>query len=142
MTTLDIVKSYNEGLVERMMDWDAMRAHLVAHIAASATCVEPPSLPWGGTWTGPDGWIELFKKAMGIFAASSVTPGEGGPDRYITQGTTVVHRYSMSVTVNATGARGDFEGVEIYEVIDDKIRSCDVFLYDPVRLQSMLTASA
>jgi hypothetical protein len=142
MSALDVVKSYNAGLGTYMGDWDAMRAHLDGHLSPEAPCVEAPSLPWGGTWVGPDGWLEMFQRGTAAFEASPLSlGGPGVEDSYTVEGSTVVRRNCMTVVEEATGTSTDLLGVEIYEVGGDLIESCNVYFFDTALMQAKLAGS-
>jgi hypothetical protein len=142
VSALDVVKSYNAGLGANMGDWDAMRAHLDKHLTSEAACVEATSLPWGGTWVGPDGWLEMFQKGTAAFEASPLTlGGPGVEDTYTVEGSTVVRRNCMTVIEEATGTATDLLGVEIYEVGDDGIESCNVYFFDTALMAAKIAGS-
>jgi hypothetical protein len=142
VSALDVVKSYNAGLGANMGDWDAMRAHLNKHLTSEAACVEAASLPWGGTWVGPDGWLEMFQKGTAAFEASPLTlGGPGVEDSYTVEGSTVVRRNCMTVVEEATGTATDLLGVEIYEVGDEGIESCNVYFFDTALMAAKIAGA-
>jgi ketosteroid isomerase-like protein len=60
--------------------WEAFgRGDLDAAVATtsdSAAIVIPESLPWGGTYTGPDGFKEMINKFLSYFEEVNPTPQE------------------------------------------------------------------
>ena len=143
MSALDVVKSYNAGLSVHMGDWEGMRAHLAAHLTDDATCVEAASLPWGGTWVGPDGYVEMFQLGTAAFEKSPLSLGGSAmEDVYTVEGPTVVRRNCMTVVDDTTGEQTDLVGVEIYEVGPEKIESIHVYFFDTALMASKLAAVA
>ncbi len=144
MTTdnVNIVKAYNDCLAKFMGQPEPLREGLREFLTDESTCVEAPSLPWGGTWVGPDGWLEMFQRGTAAFEASPLSlGGPGVEDTYTVEGSTVVRRNCMTVVEEASGTSTDLLGVEIYEVGDGRIQSCNVYFFDTALMQSKLAGS-
>jgi uncharacterized protein len=82
----------------------------------------PDSLPWGGTYTGPEGFRDFLDKLSASFDQFSATPEKvlGADDNHV-----VV----VAKTKGRTKARTPFEGsaVWIYQLRDGKIADAESF---------------
>ena len=115
-TNADTVKSGWEAFAEG--DLDAA----TSTTSDSAEIVVPESLPWGGTYTGPDGFKEMITKFLSNF--ESVSPA---PQEFIeADGGRVI------VTVSGTGTTKsgnelDGDSVWLYRVDHGKIEHAEFY---------------
>jgi ketosteroid isomerase-like protein len=106
--------------------WDAFgRGDIDAVIEAIAPSAEtrlPESLPWGGTYAGPDGFRDFLTKLGESFDQFSATPQKvlGADDNHV-----VV----LAKTKGRTKAGATFEGktIWIYQLRDGKIADAESF---------------
>lgn len=85
---------------------------------------EPPGLPYGGEWTGKDGFRALMEK-IGQTVAVEATPlglHEAGD--------TLVAIMRATFTSRATGASVEMPVCEVYGLTDGLISSADVYYKD------------
>jgi ketosteroid isomerase-like protein len=91
-------------------------------IAPSAETRVPESLPWGGTYTGPEGFQDFLAKLDASFEVFSATPEKvlGADDNHV-----VV----LAKTKGRTKGGGTFEGttIWIYQLRDGKIADAESF---------------
>jgi ketosteroid isomerase-like protein len=106
--------------------WDAFGRgdidSILETIAPSAETRVPESLPWGGTYTGPEGFQDFLAKLDASFEVFSATPQKvlGADDNHV-----VV----LAKTKGRTKAGGTVEGttVWIYQLRDGKIADAESF---------------
>jgi ketosteroid isomerase-like protein len=106
--------------------WDAFGRGdidaILETIAPSAETRLPESLPWGGTYTGPDGFQDFLAKLEASFEVFSATPEKvlGADDNHV-----VV----VAKTKGRTKGGGTLEGrtVWIYQLRDGKIADAESF---------------
>ena len=106
--------------------WDAFgRGDIEAVLDAFAPAAEtrvPESLPWGGTYAGPDGFRDFLAKLDESFEQFSATPEKvlGADDNHV-----VV----LAKTKGRTRAGGTIEAsaVWIYQLRDGKIADAETF---------------
>ena len=91
-------------------------------IAPSAETRLPESLPWGGTYEGPDGFRDFLTKLDDSFESFSATPQKvlGADDNHV-----VV----VAKTKGRTKAGGALEGqaIWLYQLRDGKIADAESF---------------
>jgi hypothetical protein len=122
-TPLEIVTSYNEALFGGIAtgSLDGINEYLTEE----TTCLESPTLPWGGLWVGPSGFAEMFSFSGGFEIASEVE------HMYWAEGVTVFHRMSFEIQVEGTDETTTVTSLELYKIEDEKIASIEVFFFDP-----------
>jgi len=106
--------------------WDAFgRGDIDALLDAFAPAAEtrvPESVPWGGTYTGPDGFRDFLAKLGESFEQFSATPEKvlGADDNHV-----VV----LAKTKGRTKGGGTIEGstMWIYQLRDGKIADAETF---------------
>jgi hypothetical protein len=106
--------------------WDAFgRGDIDAVLEAIAPSAEtrlPESLPWGGTYAGPDGFRDFLTKLGDSFEVFSATPQKvlGADDNHV-----VV----LAKTKGRTKAGATIEGktIWIYQLRDGKIADAESF---------------
>jgi ketosteroid isomerase-like protein len=131
---VDIVRAYNEALFAGRANGAALDA-IGDFLTEDTVCMESPTVPWGGTWVGPEGFAQMFS-ASDEFARS-----HGGRDYevsgleqgYWSDGPTVFHRIEISGK-RASGAEVSATILELYRVDGDKIASVEVFFFDPATM--------
>jgi len=104
--------------------WDAFARGdidaVLETIAPSAETRVPESLPWGGTYSGPEGFDQFLARLRDSFDEFSATPDKvlGADDNHVV----VVAR-----TKGRTKAGGTFEGttVWLYQLRDGKIADAE-----------------
>jgi hypothetical protein len=122
-TPLEIVTSYNEALFSGLAagSFDGINEYLTDE----TTCLESPTLPWGGKWVGPSGFAEMFSFSGDFEIASDIVHD------YWADGPTVFHRMSFDVTVGDDEAPTTVTSIELYKVESEKIASIEVFFFEP-----------
>jgi uncharacterized protein len=89
--------------------------------------VEAPSLPYGGTYRGPEGWVQLLEDFAAAWAHARVTPlwtlGKADGNRF-------AKMYRVSGVSTKTGKAFDTEVFELWEFEDGKIIRCTPYYYD------------
>ena len=106
--------------------WDAFaRGDMDAATATtsdSAEIVVPESLPWGGTYTGPDGFKEMIGKFMSNF--ESVSPA---PQEFIeADGDRVIVTVSGTGTTKSGNELGG-DSIWLYKVDDGEISHAEFY---------------
>jgi uncharacterized protein len=106
--------------------WDAFAEGdldtAVATTSDSAKIVIPESLPWGGTYTGPDGFKEMIGKFLSNF--DSVNPA---PQEFIEAdgGHVIVTVKGAGTTKSGNELSGD--SIWLYKVDDGKIEHAEFY---------------
>jgi ketosteroid isomerase-like protein len=106
--------------------WDAFgRGDIDAVLEAIAPAAEtrlPTSLPWGGTYAGPDGFRDFLMKLDASFEQFSATPEKvlGADDNHV-----VVLAKTNGRT--KTGATIEGKTIWIYQLRDGKIADAESF---------------
>ena len=105
--------------------WDAFgRGDLekvAGGVAAEGEIVFPDSVPWGGTYRGPDGFIEVIERLTSYFTDFKVKPGMilGADDDHVV----VV----ANVTGRGKAGRLDMRAVWLYKVRDGQLTDAEFF---------------
>ena len=113
---VDVIESaygaFKKGDIETVLEYFADSAQIVA----------PESLPWGGTYEGPEGMRTFLAKALEHFTDFKTTPEKvlGADDNHVI----VIARNSGKTK---KGARHEEEVVWIYQLREGKITSAHVF---------------
>jgi hypothetical protein len=120
------VKSGYGYLIDRMVA--AMQAGnlegILAQLHPRIVVREATSLPYGGNWTGHEGFTGLVTTIMGLASMQIV-------DHTVHETSDgMVAHMTLSFTSNATGAVLASEVVELYQVNDDLISDIDVYYKD------------
>ena len=106
--------------------WDAFAKGdldtAVATTSDSAEIVIPESLPWGGTYTGPDGFKEMIGKFLSNF--DEVSPA---PQEFLEAdgGHVVVTVKGVGTTKSGHELSGD--SIWLYKVADGKIEHAEFY---------------
>jgi uncharacterized protein len=106
--------------------WDAFGRgdidSVVEVILPTAETRLPDSLPWGGTYTGPDGFRDFLNKLSATFDQFSATPEKvlGADDNHV-----IVVAKTRGRT--KTGASVEGSTVWIYQLRDGKISDAESF---------------
>lgn len=113
----------NVELIESL--WDAFSRgdidKVAGGIADQGEIVFPDSVPWGGTYVGPEGWLEAFERLGSYFKDFKAKPEMilGADDDHVV------------VVVNATGrgkaGRLDLRVVWLYRLRDGKVVRGEAF---------------
>ncbi len=111
---VDVVQTawdaYGRGDIDAVLD----------AIAPSAETRVPESLPWGGTYTGPDGFEDFLAKLRGVFEQFSATPEKvlGADDNHV---------IVVAKTKGRTRGGDSVEGtaVWLYQLRDGKIADAE-----------------
>jgi uncharacterized protein len=90
---------------------------------------EPPALPYGGTYHGPQGFFEIMGKINELFEPSLAKPLE-----YLDAGNPVIIKLTGAFKSRATGETVLMDVVELYYVRDDKIVAMDGYYKDPAAI--------
>jgi len=91
-------------------------------IAPSAETRVPESLPWGGTFTGPEGFQDFLAKLDASFEVFSATPQKvlGADDNHVVVVATTKGRARGGDTLEATA-------IWLYQLRDGKIADAESF---------------
>ncbi len=105
-------KAFRKGDIERVLDY----------YADSAKVAGPESLPWGGTYEGPEGMRTFLAKALEYYTEFKSVPEKvlGADDNHVI----VVARNTGRTKA---GTRIDHEVVWIYQLRDGAITYAEVF---------------
>jgi hypothetical protein len=128
---VDVVRAYNEALFAGRANGASLDA-IDPFITEHTVCMESPSVPWGGTWVGPEGFARMFMESDEYARAN------GGRDYEVTDleqdywadGPTVFHRIEISGR-RPSGADVTATILELYRVDGETIASIEVFFFDP-----------
>lgn len=94
--------------------------------------IEAPSLPYGGTYRGGEGWAQLIEDVKKAWAGVKVTPlwtlGEHDGDRF-------AKMYRISGTARTTGIKFDMQVFELWEFEDGLIRRTVPYYFDTAELR-------
>lgn len=104
-------------------DVDGMRAHMTADFVLH----EPPALPFGGDFLGPEGYLDLVGKLQSYFELELLTSKmtEARDDLLLCE-------LAIRFTSRQTGEREDMKLVDLYHYdADGKICRVDGFYMDP-----------
>jgi uncharacterized protein len=95
---------------------------VLSFFAESAQIVAPESLPWGGTYEGPEGMRTLIAKSLEHFADFKTTPEKvlGADDNHV-----IVVARDSGKTKN--GGRSEQQVVWIYQLRDGAITGAHLF---------------
>lgn len=113
----DVVKAAWEGFSQQDLD------RATADVDASAEIVVPATLPWGGTYRGPDGFKQMIGKFMGQLDDFRPTP----------RGVLEAEDDHVVVPLEAQGrttAGNEFSGsaLWLYKLRDGKIVRAEIFV--------------
>ena len=106
--------------------WDAFgRGDIDAVLDAIAPSAEtrvPQSLPWGGTYVGPDGFRDFLARLTANFDQFTATPDKvlGADDNHVVVTTNVKGRTKGGATI-------ENRAVWIYQLRDGKISDAETF---------------
>ena len=114
-------KAFGKGDVETVLEYFADSAQIVA----------PESLPWGGSYEGPEGMRTFLAKTLEHFTEFKTTPEKvlGADDNHVI----VVARNSGKTKQG----RHDEQVVWVYQLRDGKITSAHVFADTAATLEAI-----
>ncbi len=117
---VDTVRRWHEAMVagDRALATDLMHDDFLVRA--------PPNLPYGGEHRGAAALFAMAAREHELFEASLSAPVE-----YVSAGNPVVLRLASRFKSRATGRAVDVSMVQIYDVVDGKIASLDVYYNDP-----------
>jgi ketosteroid isomerase-like protein len=113
----------NVELIESL--WDAFSRgdleKVAGGVAPQGEIVFPDTVPWGGTYRGPDGFIEVIERLTSYFSDFKVKPEMilGADDDHVI----VV----VNVSGRGKGGRLDMRAVWLYKIRDGKVSRGEVF---------------
>ncbi|KXX58793.1 hypothetical protein AZG88_08020 [Rhodococcus sp. LB1] len=118
----------------------AFADRLRGFLAEDAVCHEASNLPWGGSWSGIDGFVEMF----GAFARSmeeapnvTATGVSAGPASLMARGELVFREYSLVVPTTGNHP-SEHPCIERYLIENGRIQSIAVFFFDTTALVKLL----
>jgi uncharacterized protein len=94
---------------------------------------EPPGLPYGGEYHGPQGFLDIMGRINALYEPSLVKPLE-----YLDAGNPVIIKLVGRFKSRATGKTADMDVVELYYVRDGKIAELDGYYKDPAAITALL----
>jgi ketosteroid isomerase-like protein len=105
---------------------------VLSHFAESAEIVAPGSLPWGGSYEGPEGMRTFLAKALEHFTEFKAVPEKvlGADDNHVI----VVARNSGKTK---SGTRTDQQVVWIYRLRDGEIMRAEFFTDTAATLEAL-----
>ncbi len=107
-------------------------AELGELIADDCVVHEAPSLPFGGDWVGPSGFVALMRAIMGTFLEFSVEPGSIFTDSK--------DMLAFQCTLRGRTAKGSFEMplVEYWRFADGKVQEIHAMWQDSKQVCDLL----
>jgi hypothetical protein len=90
---------------------------------------EPPGLPYGGEYHGPEGFLEVMQRITALFE-----PSLAKPLQILDATNPVVILLRGRFTSRATGEVVEMDIVELYYVRDGKIAELDGYYKDPAAI--------
>ncbi len=132
MTNLEIWRAVTTAWAEG--DTEA----LARFVDPELTIVEPDCLPYRGTFTGPEGYADLYRQITACWTDLEIERGAmigGGEDEPL------VIEYFTSATARATGQRIEREpNLSIWKFREGKVVSMTPFNFDTVVLCAALAS--
>jgi ketosteroid isomerase-like protein len=113
------------------------RAAAFAFLHDDVVVREPPDLPFGGEYHGPEGYLAARDKVDSLAVAELA-----GPVTLHDAGDLVVMRVTGRFTSRATGTALVTEFVELYTIRDGRIAVLDVYVRDTQALATLLSEPA
>ena len=120
-----------EKFLSAVQDLDVQAALACLH--PEVQLLEPESLPYGGAYTGVEGFMTVFTKLTET-ASISLLKFE-----VFDGGTVAIGRIQLLLRSHATGAELESPFVELYTVQDGLITQIDVYPKDTKRVAAFLT---
>ncbi|GIH23405.1 hypothetical protein Aph01nite_17150 [Acrocarpospora phusangensis] len=141
-TSTDLVRSYLESLRGRREPGfeDALRRHLTE----DAICVEAEMIPWGGTWTGIDGYLGVFDALQAaVEKAPAIDPARVRSEIgvLVSAGDRVFREFTLRLG-GLDGTEYVMPGAETYTIKDGRIAEIRVYFQDTAYLNQILSADA
>jgi uncharacterized protein len=93
---------------------------VIGMLDEDAVFVQAPSLPFGGEWHGPEGFLQMAEKIGASWPGFQAIPRSFFPNE---SGEVAVH-------VSLTGQGLAMDMMELWTVRDDKIVRCQPFYFD------------
>lgn len=119
---IDIVRAMQRTVGQK--DWGGLRAL----IADDFEVCEAPSLPYGGLYRGPDGFVELIQK---LYETWELKIDPQDPSRRLDViNDIVVSRSILRATGRRTGIHFEHPHVEFLRIVDGRIKHLEVFYWD------------
>lgn len=139
-----VIDMYQQLLARRReLGRENFEAELDRYLTGEAVCIEADSLPWGGVWTGPAGYADMFAVAEDLFvglAASGENPATmyvDGPAEYAAcVDGRILRSYTLGIEVGGRTLKA--RSLEVYSFADGKISSIDVFFHDTASINEIL----
>ena len=124
--SVELVKNFQDQLIKNFLHGDP-QAILRENLADDFQCIEPPQMPVGGTFTGWDASLKI----MAIYAQHweveclkmEIFGGDGS--------NVVAAKGTWRWTSKETGRTITAPAVELFTVENGKIKSIEVFQFDP-----------
>ncbi|MGI8460536.1 MAG: nuclear transport factor 2 family protein [Solirubrobacterales bacterium] len=115
-------KAFGKGDLETVLEYFADSARIVA----------PPSLPWGGTYEGPEGMRTFLARALDHYTEFKAVPQKvlGADDNHVI----VIARNTAKTK---SGNRTEQDVVWIYQLRDGAITGAEVFADTAATIESL-----
>ena len=131
-----LVDDYNTWFIGQLFSGDVekLKAGLSHYITNETVLHEAPSLPWGGTMVGYDGWERLTRLSDPIWAkvASEL---DVSPPTYYQHGNVVLHEITMTIKATKEAPTPFVMSIiERYTVENGRIKQIDEFYADTAAL--------
>jgi hypothetical protein len=127
---VDLVMRYNDFLRDNFFDWQKLRAGLPRYITNATILHEAPSLPWGGTMVGLEGWHHFFNH--NVSTVKAILPIlEVWDSSFYQSGPVVILEYGLTLKPTAAAPEPFKMGlIEKYTTSSGRIAQIDEFYAD------------
>jgi hypothetical protein len=127
---VDLVMRYNAFLRDNFFDWPKLLAGLPRYITNSTILHEAPSLPWGGTMVGFEGWHRFFDR--NVSTVKAILPVlEVWDSSFYQSGPVVILEYGLTLKPTAAAPEAFKMGlIEKYTTFGGRITQIDEFYAD------------
>ncbi len=127
-----LVDDYNNWFIGGAYAGDMvkLRAGLPKYITNETILHEVPSLPWGGTMVGYDGWVQLCQASAPILEHLGPLMEVSEPE-YFQRGNVVIHEITMTIKPSPGAPKPFVMGImEKYTIAHGRIKQIDEFYDD------------
>jgi ketosteroid isomerase-like protein len=105
------------------------------HMTVDTLFIEPDSLPYGGTYRGFDGFLQLVERITKVWSGFAIKLV-----KLIADDGYVVALISVSGKINARAFEMDV--TEVWKLRDGKVESNHIYYFDTKRLMDAIAAAA
>jgi hypothetical protein len=135
---IELVENYNTWFMGALADPGQLRIGLPNFIASDATLYEPTSIPWGGTFIGVEGWIQMIEKS-GESLGPVYSDLELSSAEYFQRDNVVLREFTLNIKPSqAMPERFSIAIIEKYTVAQNRIQRVDEYYSDTAGLLKRL----